>query len=73
MISAKFHWGNVFFGGKLQIDEQNSNFENFESILYLKSVSMPLIWGTKKGENNRDDRQVTKAMLLPYTYSVITE
>ena len=42
MISAKFLWGNVFFGGKLQIDAKNSNFEIFESALYLKSVSMPL-------------------------------
>ena len=42
MISAKFLWGNVFFGGKLQIDAKNSNFEIFESVLYLKSVSMPL-------------------------------
>ena len=43
MISAKFLWGNVFFGGKLQIDAKNSNFEIFESTLYLKSVSMPLM------------------------------
>ena len=42
MISANFLWGNVFFGGKLQIDANNSNFEIFESALYLKSVSMPL-------------------------------
>ena len=41
MISDKFLWGNVFFGGKLQIDAKNS--EIFESTLYLKSVSMPLI------------------------------
>ena len=34
MISAKFLWGNVFFGGKLQIDANNSNFEIFESVLY---------------------------------------
>ena len=26
----------------LQIGEINSNFENFESTLYMKSVSMPL-------------------------------
>ena len=31
-----------FFGGKLQIDAKNSNFEIFESALYMKSVSMPL-------------------------------
>ena len=43
MISAKLLWGNVFFKGKLQIDTKNSNFEIFESALYLKSVSMPLI------------------------------
>ena len=43
MISDKFLWGNVFFGGKLQIDAKNSNFKIFESALYLKSVSMPLI------------------------------
>ena len=43
MISAKFLWGNVFIGGKLQIDAKNSNFEIFESTLYMKSVSMPLI------------------------------
>ena len=43
MISAKFIWGNVFFfGGKLQIDTKNSNFEIFESALYFKSVRMPL-------------------------------
>ena len=43
MISAKFPWGNVFFGEKLQIDTKISNFEFFESALYMKSVSMPLI------------------------------
>ena len=42
MIFAKFLWGNVFIGGKLQIDATNSNFEIFESALYMKSVSMPL-------------------------------
>ena len=42
MISAKFLCGNVFFGGKLQIDAKNSNFKIFERALYLKSVSMPL-------------------------------
>ena len=39
MISAKFLWGNVFFGGKLQIDAKNSNYEIFENALYMKSVS----------------------------------
>ena len=42
MISAKFLWGNVFFGRKLKKDAKNSNFDIFESALYLKSVSMPL-------------------------------
>ena len=36
--------------GELQIDEiTDSNFENFESALYMKSVSMPLIWDTMQG------------------------
>ena len=43
MISAKSLWGNVLLGGKRQIDAKNSNFESFESALYLKLVSMPLI------------------------------
>ena len=43
MISAKFLWRNVFFGGKLQMDAKNSNFEIFESTLYMKTVSMPLM------------------------------
>ena len=42
MISAKFLWGNVLLGGKLKIGAKNSNFEIFESALYMKSVSMPL-------------------------------
>ena len=42
MISAKFLWGNVLLGGKLQIGAKNSNFEISESTLYMKSVSMPL-------------------------------
>ena len=42
MIFAKFLWINVFFGGKLQIYAKNLNFKNFESALYMKSVSMPL-------------------------------
>ena len=42
MISAKFLCGNVLLGGKLQIGAKNSNFESFESALYMKSVSMPL-------------------------------
>ena len=47
MISAKFLWGNVLLGGKLQIGAKNSNFEIFESALYMKSVSMPLNKGTE--------------------------
>ena len=43
MISAKFLWGNVLLGGKLHIGAKTSNFEIFESALYMKSVSMPLI------------------------------
>ena len=43
MISAKFHWRNVLLRGELQIDPLNSNFENFESALDMKSVSIPLI------------------------------
>ena len=43
MISAKFLWGNVLLTGDLQVDAINSNFENFENALYMKSVSMPLI------------------------------
>ena len=43
MISAKFLWGNVLLGGKLQIGAKNSNFDIFESALCMKSVSMPLI------------------------------
>ena len=42
MISANFLWGNVLQGGKLQIDANNSNFDSFESALYMKSVSMSL-------------------------------
>ena len=42
MISDKFLRGNIFLGGKLQIDTKKSNFEIFESALYMKSVSMPL-------------------------------
>ena len=45
MISAKFLWGNVLLGGKLQISAKNSNFQIFENAHYMKSVSMPLING----------------------------
>ena len=48
MISAKFLWGNDLLGGKLQIGAKNSNFEIFESALYMKSVSMPLKKKKKK-------------------------
>ena len=41
MISVKYLWGYVFFGGKLQIDAKTS-FEFFESALFIKPVSMPL-------------------------------
>ena len=43
MISALFLWGNVLLRGELQIDANNSNFKNFESAMYMKSGSMPLI------------------------------
>ena len=42
MVFAKFLWGNVLLGGKLEIDVKNSNFDIFNSALYMKSVSMPL-------------------------------
>ena len=48
MTSAKFLWGNVLLGGKLQIGAKNSNFEIFESALYMKSVSMPLMFIDKE-------------------------
>ena len=44
MISAKFLWGNVLLGEKLQIDANSSKFEISESAFYMKSVSMPLIF-----------------------------
>ena len=40
MVSAKFLWGNVLLGGKQQVDAKNSNFEIFDSALYMISVSM---------------------------------
>ena len=54
MISAKFLWGNVLLGGKLQIGAKNSNFEIFESALYMKSVSMPLAYPTNMGHPGSD-------------------
>ena len=41
MISAKFLWGNVFIGGKQQL-EATSQILIFENALCMKSVSMPL-------------------------------
>ena len=41
--SAKFLWGNLLLGGKQQINAKNSNLEFFESNLYMKSVSVPLM------------------------------
>ena len=49
MISAWFLWGNVLLRGELQKDTINSNFDNFESTLYMKSVSMPLMLCTGCG------------------------
>ena len=43
MVFAKSVWGNVLLEGKLQIDAKNLYFDNFESALYIKSGSMPLI------------------------------
>ena len=46
MISAlKFLWGNALLRGKFQKIAKNTNFEIFESALYIKSGSMPLIRG----------------------------
>ena len=42
MVSAKSLWGTVLLGGNLGIDAKNSNFDIFESPLYMKSKSMPL-------------------------------
>ena len=39
MISAQFLWGNVFLGGKQQMDAKNSNFEIFESACPLYEIS----------------------------------
>ena len=44
MISAKFLWGTVLFGGKPQIGAKNSNFDIFERAVNMKSVSMPLTY-----------------------------
>ena len=45
LSSLEFRWGSVLLGGELQIDIDNSNFDIFESILYVKSGSMPLTGG----------------------------
>ena len=42
MVSALFLWRNGLLRGKLRVDAKNSNFENFESAFYMKSVSIPL-------------------------------
>ena len=42
MISAQSLRGNVFLRKELYTDVKNSNFQIFESALYLKSRSMPL-------------------------------
>ena len=42
MISAKFLRGDVLLEGKLQRGAKSSNFDIFESALYMKSLSMPL-------------------------------
>ena len=48
MISAKFLWGNVLLGGKLQIGAKNSNFEIFESALYeISEYTFNLTGGLK--------------------------
>ena len=39
-VSALFLWGNGLFRGKLQVDVNIFNFENFESALYMDSVSI---------------------------------
>ena len=50
MISAKFLRGNVLLRGELQIDAIDSNFENCEIALYMKSVSMPLSFYSAVGK-----------------------
>ena len=63
MISAKFLWGNVLLGGKQQIDAKNSNFQIFESALYMKSVSMPL--NNHLEANFRDFKEWHKNFSMP--------
>ena len=42
MISAQPLWGSVLLIGVHHKYAKNSHFKNFESALYLTSVSMPL-------------------------------
>ena len=51
MVSAKFLGGIVLMGGMQQIHAKNSYFKIFESVLYMKSVSMPLkhFWACQRG------------------------
>ena len=44
-------------GGKQQIDAKNSNFQIFESTLYMKSVRMPLITLIDKRQTNKSQKQ----------------
>ena len=47
MISATFLWGNVFFGGTLQIHAKNSNFWDhplFEISEYAFKQIKKLLW-----------------------------
>ena len=46
-FTLKWFWENVLFGGELQINAKNLNFENFESALCMESLSMPLSWVVK--------------------------
>ena len=72
MISAKFLWGNVLLGGKLQIGAKNSNFEIFESALYMKSVSMPLITCVIVQSNPRRLLQIWRKKLHGHYHVTMT-
>ena len=68
MVSAKSLWGTVLFGGNLQIDAKNLNFEIFGSTLYMKSESMPL----RSSQSNKwngywDQAQVRKQTNLTFS------
>ena len=69
MIYAKFLWGNVLLGGTLQIGAKNSNFEIFESALYMKSVSMPL---SQETSQTVPHYQVLRVPLIIYGLQNIT-